>query len=90
MAPMHVVSVKQTTGPTTAAFTNIDFNTLMCCHAILSKKESVLRLRKSIKNNGTKEHPVLLVVFTTMFRTHTAQDTSVIKLACHASLQKAI
>ena len=53
MAPIHVASVKQTTAPNTAAFTNKNFNTLMCCGAMLSKKKSVLRLRKSKKNNAT-------------------------------------
>ena len=54
MAPIHVASVKQTTGPNAAAFTNKNFNTLMCCDdAMLAKKKSVLRLRKSEKNNTT-------------------------------------
>ena len=55
----------------------------MCCGAMLSNKESVRRLRKSKKNNATKEHPVSLA-FTTRFTTHSARDTFVIKLARHA------
>ena len=82
MAPMHVASVKQTTEPTTATFKHKDFNTLMCCGAMLSKKESVLRIRKSKKNNVSKEHPVSLV-FTARFTTHSARDVFVIKLARH-------
>ena len=60
-----------------AAFKNKDFNTLMCRGAMPSKKESILRLGKSKKNNATKEHPVSLV-FTNVFRIHSAQDTFVI------------
>ena len=73
----------------TAAFTNKDFNTLMCRGAMLSKKESVIRLGKSKKNNATKEHPVSLV-FTNMFTTHSARDTFVIKLVPQACLHKAM
>ena len=79
---MHVASVKQTTEPTTATFKHKDFNTLMCCGAMLSKKESVLRIRKSKKNNVSKEHLVSLV-FTSRFTTHSARDVFVIKLARH-------
>ena len=67
MAPIHVASVKQTTGPNAAAFTNKNFNTLMCCGAMLAKKKSVLRLRKSEKNNAT-----VSLVFTARFTPRSA------------------
>ena len=85
MAPIHVASVKQTTGPNTAAFTNKNFNTLMCCGAMLAKKKSVLRLRKSEKNNAT-----VSLVFTARFTPQSASDIFVIKLGRHACLDKAI
>ena len=86
MAPIHVASVKQTTGPNyTAAFTSKNVNTLMCCGAMLSKKKSVLRLRKSKKNNAT-----VSLVFTARFTPQSAWDIFVIKLGHHACLDKAI
>ena len=85
LAPIHVAIVKQTTGPNTAAFTNENFNTLMCCGAMLSKKKSVLRLRKSEKNNAT-----VSLVFTARFTPQSAWDIFVIKLGRHACLDKAI
>ena len=53
--------------------------------ALLSKKKSVLRLRKSKKNNAT----VSLVV-TARFTPQSAWDIFVIKLGRHACLDKAI
>ena len=85
MAPVHVASVKQTTGPNTAAFTNKNFNTLMCCGAMLSKKKSVLILRKSKKDNATAS-----LVFTARFTPQSAWDISVIKLGRHTCPDKAI
>ena len=61
----------------------------MCRGAMLSKKESVLRLGKSKKNNATKEHPVSLV-FTNIFMTHSTRETFLIKLGPHACLHKAM
>ena len=85
MAPIHVASVKQTTGPNTAAFTNKNFNTLMCCGAMLSKKKSVLILRKSKEDNATAS-----LVFTARFTPQSASDIFVIKLGRHACPDKAI
>ena len=85
MAPIHVASVKQTTGPNTAAFTNKNFNTLMCCGAMLSKKKSVLILRKSEKDNATAS-----LVFTARFMSQSVWDIFVIKLGRHACPDKAI
>ena len=73
MAPVHVASVKHTTGPNTAAFTNKNFNTLMCCGAMLSKKKSVLILRKSKKDNATAS-----LVFTARFTPQSTWDIFVI------------
>ena len=61
----------------------------MCRGAMLSKKESILRLGKSKKNDATKEHPASLV-FTNMFMTHSTRDIFVIKLERHTCLHKAM
>ena len=61
----------------------------MCRGAMLSKKESVLTLGNSKKNNATQEHPAS-VVFTDMLTTQSARTSFVIKLARHACLHKAM
>ena len=57
----------------------------MCCGAMLSKKKSVLRLRKSKKNNAT-----VSLVFTARFTPQSAWDIFVIKLGRHTYPDKAV